>query len=234
MTTTRTFEECIKLDANSILQMLLAVAPDMMADEKYVLKFPSCAFSMAFIKFHMTSKDKLSYHAYSKSRKVYEYLIELVSEKFREYLTNLETDLADSSISDGEFLLTLSKAGRDFRKDCCICLTTDIMGTTCTCGHTEIAVFRPCGHSICAKPCFYEFCESMGHELKPKEFVTEDGQRFITPSTMDIRTVKDFKCPMCRTTVNSVFRAEDTWLKLEDVVTVDCLTVNTRMHMLVV
>ena len=39
-------------------------------------------------------------------------------------------------LSDGLFLAALGCSGRNYRRDCAICLTDNIMGTTCGCGHT--------------------------------------------------------------------------------------------------
>lgn len=55
---------------------------------------------------------------------------------------------------DSDFLAQLGIKQRNYKSNCAICLTDDIMGTTCGCGHREIAVFRPCGHSVCVSPCF--------------------------------------------------------------------------------
>ena len=72
---------------------------------------------------------------------------------------------------DYGFLLDLG-AKRNWKSGCAICLTDKITGTTCGCGHTEIAVFRPCGHTICANPCFEEFMKSKGAPaLQPQNVV---------------------------------------------------------------
>lgn len=82
-----------------------------------------------------------------------------------------------TTASSATFLLSLAKV-RDYARDCAICLTDKIVGTTCKrvtlgrrighditcrrCGHTEIAVFRPCGHAMCANPCFRSVLAAAG------------------------------------------------------------------------
>lgn len=60
--------------------------------------------------------------------------------------------LMNDKQSDSEFLMALSMK-RNWKQGCAICLADKIMGTTCSCGHTEITIFRPCGHSVCSNPC---------------------------------------------------------------------------------
>lgn len=75
-------------------------------------------------------------------------VMQVLFAKCRKFLRSLKGD------SDAEFLAQLN---RNWKEGCAICLTDKIMGTTCGCGHTEIIVFRPCGHSCCKEPCFFEF-----------------------------------------------------------------------------
>lgn len=85
-----------------------------------------------------------------------------INQRLDDILPELQVELMEeaiSSLSDFQFLCHLTMK-RDWKSECAICLTDKIMGTTCTCGHTEIAVFRPCGHSMCASPCFEEFMVS--------------------------------------------------------------------------
>lgn len=110
-------------------------------------------------------------------------------------------------MNDFVFLAKLGLS-RNWKSGCGICLTDKIMGTTCTCGHTEIAVFKPCGHSVCANPCFKQFIEHKEIKLKPTEVVV-DGQKFIMPTNIDININTNFECPLCREIVKSVFKAED-------------------------
>lgn len=104
--------------------------------------------------------------------------------------------------SDTEFLGAMT---RDYRKGCAVCLTDKIMGTTCGCGHTEIAVFRPCGHAMCVKPCFEQWMKTNQVTFAPQE-VTLDGKRFIIPGQHDLSTFPPgrFSCQECRATLRSV------------------------------
>jgi hypothetical protein len=108
----------------------------------------------------------------------------------------------------------LAKLGksRNWKQVCAICLVDDIMGTNCTCGHTEIVVFRPCGHAICADPCFNNLIKTKNVNLNSQTFTMEGGQKFVIPSKLNIN-IKDydlnFTCPICRTLVTDTFRAED-------------------------
>ena len=117
-------------------------------------------------------------------------------------------DITAMSISDGHFL-AIHGLKRNYRRDCAICLADEIMGTHCTCGHTEIAVFRPCGHSVCAKPCFEQLANSQGMHLKTRELAASGGVVFKILSQKDITTAVGLKCPLCRGIVQKIFRAED-------------------------
>lgn len=66
-------------------------------------------------------------------------------------------ELSDMKLTDYEFLAVFGHK-RNWKKECAICLTEDIMGTTCS-----------CGHSICANPCFENFAKSNGIILKPQK-----------------------------------------------------------------
>lgn len=70
--------------------------------------------------------------------------------------------------SDFAFLMSLNLRGRNWRAGCAICLTDKIMGTICGRGHTEIVVFRPCGHSVCARPCFGQIMDMHNLSLGPR------------------------------------------------------------------
>jgi hypothetical protein len=78
--------------------------------------------------------------------------------------------------SDAEFVLLISLK-RNWRQICVICLEHHT-GKTCNCGHSEITMFRPCGHTVCSNPCFRELWRS-----------------------------KNFICPICRTLVTKTFDA---------------------------
>lgn len=107
------------------------------------------------------------------------------------------------------FLLTLGLK-RNWKSECVICLSEDMMGTTCGCGHTEIVVFRPCGHSICVSPCFNEYIKNKGVQLKEEEMQI-GGQTFIVGQKLGINDCKNFKCPTCNVNVEKCFRAEDVY-----------------------
>lgn len=109
--------------------------------------------------------------------------------------------------SDTEFLGALT---RDYRKGCAICLTDQIMGTTCSCGHTEIAVFRPCGHAMCVHPCFEQWMKSNHIHFAAQE-LTFGEQRFVVAGKLDLSSfpANQHLCPECRTPLRSVFRAEE-------------------------
>jgi hypothetical protein len=111
--------------------------------------------------------------------------------------------------SDFEFLFKVAGNLRNWKEDCCYCLTEKIMGTTCGCGHTEIAIFRPCGHSICAQPCFEEFATGHGINLEPKTISTA-GMTFTVGGQKNINIKpNNLNCPICRGNIDAVFRAED-------------------------
>jgi len=90
--------------------------------------------------------------------------------------------LNDCMMTDLEFLALLSTK-RNWKKGCAICIEEKNMGTTCGCGHTEIVVFRPCGHAICVDPCF--------------------------KNLMNFKSGYSFECPECRTKIINIFRTED-------------------------
>ncbi len=120
----------------------------------------------------------------------------------------------DKTISDFVFLALLGKK-RNWKEQCAICLCDKIMGTTCGCGHTEIIVFRPCGHSVCNSPCFKTFMTTQNIKLKPKLFKCGD-QTFVCPGVHETKNVSGFKCHYCRANVDSIFRAEDVYCDLTD------------------
>lgn len=111
------------------------------------------------------------------------------------------------ALPNGLFLAALGAAGRNYKRDCALCLEDIIMGTTCGCGHTEIVVFRNCGHSVCANPCFQKLLGD--REFPETEFTTPDGSIFTIPSKPNLNHVSGFNCPICRQAVHNTFRAED-------------------------
>lgn len=126
---------------------------------------------------------------------------------FEYYAKMLE--IKEEKRSDFAFLTVLGRS-RNWKKECAICLTDDIMGTACGCGHTEIVVFRPCGHSVCNKPCFAGMLEQM--EIDPPLRVMKFGDKeFVSPGQYDYSGIGGFKCHLCRATVRTCVRAEDTY-----------------------
>ena len=124
-------------------------------------------------------------------------VMQVLFAKCRKFLRSLKGD------SDAEFLAQLN---RNWKEGCAICLTDKIMGTTCGCGHTEIIVFRPCGHSCCKEPCFFEFNKAAPRK---KKILKSANQTFIVRGQLAEPTQGGFDCHMCRQPVESVFRAEE-------------------------
>lgn len=62
---------------------------------------------------------------------------------------SLETDDYTFLIKIGSFTFV-----SDWSKDCVICLSDDVGHVCC---HAEVAMFRPCGHTMCYDPCFLEY-----------------------------------------------------------------------------
>ena len=119
----------------------------------------------------------------------------------------MDWNLEDHSMSDFQFLLKLGML-RNWKQESAVCLTDEIMGTTCTCGHTEIVVFRPCGHSVCATPCFTQLAST--DDLPMETLKTGDGQTFVFANgKKDLDGFGGFECHMCCRVVQRVFRAED-------------------------
>lgn len=143
--------------------------------------------------------------------------LEIEAKKEIKKLIPLYKGIKLEGLSDGEFLLALQVRGRNYRTGCVICLEDNMKGTPCGCGHTEIIVFKPCGHSICASPCFTKFIKSVkpNFQSKPTILTTTDGLKFTIPDKPNFEGLKNFSCPMCRTQVTYTFRAEDAILPSE-------------------
>lgn len=120
-------------------------------------------------------------------------------------LTAFAKDKLEHSLDDFTFLLSLGLK-RNWKSECVICLSDEMMGTTCGCGHTEIVVFRPCGHSACAYPCFDQYIKS-----KELNWFMISGQTYITSVKYDITQTKTIKCPTCNVNVDTCFKAEDVY-----------------------
>ncbi len=149
--------------------------------------------------------------------------VDRILQVFRKHLPSLVLSFIDraspssspSIVSDDFlFLMNLGRT-RKWKQDCAICLSEKIVGTTCGCGHTEIVVMRPCGHSLCANPCYHDLSASGGHEAEGG--VAEYGEEKyhildVTKGTLKRKLApppSNMSCPMCRSSVKTVFRAEE-------------------------
>lgn len=144
--------------------------------------------------------------SYYEMDKIYDEIEKLVPQKLEDIIKTL--DIRNPSLSNFEFLALLGKE-RNWKEGCAICLAEKIMGTSCTCGHTEISVFRPCGHTLCNKPCFVDFMKSKKYQSKPKTFTTRDGEKLTVVGAFESETNFEFVCPLCTQTVTNTFQAQD-------------------------
>ena len=130
--------------------------------------------------------------------------------------------------SNAIFLMkTAGLQGRNWRNGCVICLEDEMMGTTCSCGHTEIVMFRPCGHSICISPCFQQWMATKDIGLEQETFKSE-GKTYDVVGSMNTNlalTKENISCPTCRAKLSSTFRIENvklpltaSWNSLRDVI----------------
>jgi hypothetical protein len=119
----------------------------------------------------------------------------------------LNTCKLSDDIPDAVFMLLMSKQ-RNWSKECAICLENH-MGKICNCGHKEITMFKPCGHTICSSPCFTELYKSSG--FKALEFMRfeQDSEIREILGTYDTNTNGGFNCPLCRTPVTKTFSTEN-------------------------
>lgn len=147
-------------------------------------------------------RNLISYHIQNmfdfefRHAKLKEEIPKVVTEKMLEYLETIK-----EPENDFEFLLRLSRK-QNWKSGCCICLADEMMGTTCGCGHTEIVVFRPCGHSICIEPCYSKFLKSKGYEMP----MSKDGHRLKINVTEDNLP---FVCMLCQCKIDRTFQAEE-------------------------
>ena len=159
----------------------------------------------SFSRIDVICNDSIDREYYTKGRPI---LKELMDKHIVEYLHELiKEDREDNFM----FLAKLGKK-RNWKEICAICLVDDIMGTTCGCGHTEIVIFKPCGHSICVSPCFEDWMKSLNIELEQQTKII-DGKSFIigNQKNVDLDFHNDYpKCPICKTDIHATFRAEDT------------------------
>lgn len=117
--------------------------------------------------------------------------------QFKYYLTIMPVN---SPMTDFEFLARLSLQ-RYWNHSCMICLEEHI-GKTCQCGHCDVVIFRPCGHSMCLYSCFMDF---MGVALPV--VTTADGRTVQCVHNINMDT--NFECPTCRNVVTQTFNSND-------------------------
>jgi len=150
------------------------------------------------------------------------FIIRYVPDIINEYISRY--NLMDKTISNFVFLALLEKK-RDWKTSCAICLAKQIIGTTCSCGHTEVVVFRPCGHAMCGNPCFVEFITRKHINLDPRKYFTKDGVTFVAPTSikyeMDL-SGKDIKCPICNGLIESTFQAEEIKCDISEDLIIKC------------
>lgn len=75
---------------------------------------------------------------------------------------------------------------RNWTKDCVICLN-EKTGHVCNCGHSDIVIFRPCGHTMCKDPCYKKY--------KKKYDV----------------------CPVCKNHIDKVFSNNSVWFSSKSI-----------------
>lgn len=171
---------------------------------RQIIANPKSLMAGEYPRFKIYSPSPFSSIPFHRSSKIIDEMQKIIP-SILEYVS--QVDLPDD---DFVFLLRLGQK-RNWRAGCAICLTDEMMGTTCGCGHTEIAIFKPCGHSMCVNPCFEKFMKSFNLELPTATFES-GGKKFYIPSKKDITKCNGFSCPLCRTIVTQTFRAEDVFL----------------------
>lgn len=103
-----------------------------------------------------------------------------------DYLYNTIPNIQLSANLDDYTFLAKIGSIRDWTKDCVICLD-EKTGHVCDCGHSEIVIFRGCGHSMCRHPCFDEY------------------------------KTKHNTCPICKTKITKVFDNNNIWFPSESI-----------------
>ena len=138
-------------------------------------------------------------------------IFETVSKHLIEYLNKIELD---ESLSNITFLALIGK--RNNWKECCpLCLEDGSeqlknVGQVCGCGHTDTAMFRPCGHIMC-QPCYVKLRKSVGlPDLKHKQLTLPDGRKFTMAATLEVNNDDQINCPYCKQIAERTFRIEDT------------------------
>jgi hypothetical protein len=129
----------------------------------------------------------------------------------QELLTKLHIMVRDAIKkhgNDGSDFMFLAYHNRNWKSECVVCLEEEMMGTKCTCGHTEIVVFRPCGHSVCKNPCYDQLMAKEGGKSEPKIYTTGDGQKFTSGKT-NMGSKNPSMCPTCQTPITHAFEAQE-------------------------
>lgn len=111
---------------------------------------------------------------------------------------------------DALFLAGISRK-RDWSHDCAICLRHKI-GEACSCGHTKIVMFRPCGHTMCQTPCFREYYQTKTGTSLPMKTMQTEEEIFYIPGSIEVKTSGGFECPVCRVTVSASFDTNDMYI----------------------
>jgi hypothetical protein len=135
---------------------------------------------------------------------------EIVIKYFEHKLSqlNMTDTLIQNDISDFEYIIRLGLQ-RNYRDQCPICLTENFRGTECSCGHTEIIVFRPCGHSMCGEPCLEQFANSNGlvfGRAHVDDYYIGEYKKL---------NIEGFSCPYCRQNVEKLIRTSQIQLPNE-------------------
>lgn len=112
----------------------------------------------------------------------------------------------DSKMDNFTFLIRLAFK-RNWRKNCAICHVDNIKGNKCSCECLDIVVLRPCGHSICLKPCFENWAKN-NLEFKPRVY-SGNGFTLVDQTAfnvdLDLRD-KKLKCPACQVLIEETFQ----------------------------
>jgi hypothetical protein len=81
-----------------------------------------------------------------------------------------------SADSDSAFFIRINST-RDTTLECPLCLREGPnVGKTCSCGHQDFVMMRPCGHVLCAKPCFADWVRTVSSSSQEWELSTSTHQ----------------------------------------------------------
>jgi hypothetical protein len=115
-------------------------------------------------------------------------------------------------IKDFWFVARIGRA-RNWRRKCIVCGGDEDETLLCGCGHTETAMLVPCGHTMCAKPCFKS---SSLVELQPKTITLPGGRVMRVGNQLSLTSEGGFACPKCGVICTRTFQAEDVWCVVDD------------------